>query len=94
MRKYITLIILSVIGYVEAFCGTVFGTVADSADGSPLVNASLKILNSRDSSFVNGGITDVNGKFTFRGLRKGRYILEVSYLGYKTNFHNFRLADG
>lgn len=94
MRKYITLIILSVICYAEAFCGTVLGTVADSADGSPLVNASLKILSSRDSSFVNGGITDVDGKFTFRGLRKGRYILEVSYLGYKTNFHNFRLADG
>ena len=93
MRKYITFIILSVIGCASAFSGTVIGTVADSADGSPLVNASLKILTSRDSSFVNGGITNIDGKFSFRGLRKGNYILEVSYLGYKTKYTDFRITD-
>lgn len=93
MRKYITFIILSVIGCASAFSGTVIGTVADSSDGNPLINASLKILNSRDSVFVNGGITNIDGKFSFRGLRKGNYILEVSYLGYKTKYTDFRITD-
>ena len=93
MRKYITFIILSVIGCASAFSGTVIGTVADSSDGNPLINASLKILNSRDSAFVNGGITNIDGKFSFRGLRKGNYILEVSYLGYKTKYTDFRITD-
>ena len=88
MRKYITFIILSVIGCASAFSGTVIGTVADSSDGNPLINASLKILNSRDSAFVN-----IDGKFSFRGLRKGNYILEVSYLGYKTKYTDFRITD-
>ena len=56
------------------------------------VNASLKILTSRDSSFVNGGITNIDGKFSFRGLGKGKYILEVSYLGYKTKYEDFRIT--
>ena len=76
MRKYITFIILSVIGCASAFSGTVIGTVADSSDGNPLINASLKILNSRDSVFVNGGITNIDGKFPFAVLEKATTFLK------------------
>ena len=67
--------------------GNVKGTVADATDKSPLVNATVRILQQRDSAYVAGGMTDAQGNFTLN-VSNGNYIVEASYLGYRTATRN------
>lgn len=41
------------------------------------------ILQTRDSAFVSGGLTDERGRFIMNNLQKGDYQLQISGLGYK-----------
>ena len=63
---------------------TVSAIVKDNTDKLPLafVNAILKTEN--EKTFVNGTITDENGRFTIGNLVSGTYLLELSMVGYKT----------
>lgn len=42
------------------------------------------ILQTKDSAFVSGGITDQRGRFSMNNLQKGNYQLQISGLGYET----------
>lgn len=60
------------------------GTVIDTATKDPLIEASVRLLSASDSSFVKGVSTNINGKFTLSGVKKGRYIAQFTYIGYST----------
>lgn len=63
------------------------GTVLDKTDNSPVEQASVRILKERDSTYVTGLATDDAGKFLVT-VSPGKYIVSVSYLGYKESFTN------
>lgn len=42
------------------------------------------ILQTKDSIFISGGITDQRGRFNISNLSKGDYLLQISGLGYQT----------
>ena len=42
------------------------------------------ILQTKDSIFISGGITDQRGRFNMNNLQKGNYQLRISGLGYQT----------
>lgn len=63
------------------------GTVLDKTDNSPIEQASIRILKERDSTYVTGLATDDAGKFLIT-VNPGKYIVSVSYLGYKESFTN------
>ena len=42
--------------------GVVYGTVIDSASGSPIQYASVSIINNRSSTIMTGGITNEDGR--------------------------------
>lgn len=60
------------------------GVVTDARTGEPLVGATVLITNgnSQVASTARGTITDINGKFDIKVIRKES--IRVSYLGYKT----------
>lgn len=60
----------------------VTGTVKDGENRTPLKSASVQILRN-DSSLVGGELTDAQGKFSVKNLRKGNYLVKVTFLGYK-----------
>ncbi|MCC5944542.1 MAG: TonB-dependent receptor [Bernardetiaceae bacterium] len=60
------------------------GRVLDASDNSPLVGANVLLLNMRDSSRQGLAITDENGLFGFSDLRRGDYIIQISYIAYQT----------
>lgn len=70
---------------------TVLGTVLDGTDRSPVIQAGVQILSAKDSSVVAGNVTDFNGKFAL-SARPGKYLLKVSYIGYKSNFKPVNLG--
>ncbi|MGI4872125.1 MAG: outer membrane beta-barrel protein [Janthinobacterium lividum] len=71
-------------GKAPASPGVVQGVVLDAASGQPLREASVSLLQARDSSYVTFSLTDGSGRYALRGVRPGHYLLLVNTLGYKT----------
>ena len=69
------------------------GQVLNQLDNQPIEYANVVIYRQRDSSIVNGTVTDAQGKFIFTELTPGRYYLEVSFIGFRTKrVHNIQIA--
>ena len=62
---------------------TVSGVVQESVGAleMPYVNIVVK---RPDGTFVTGTVTGENGRFSLTGIKPGDYILELSFVGYKT----------
>ena len=65
---------------VAAWAYTVSGVITDES-GEPLSDATVRLLAARDSSFVTGGVADLDGRFSLAGVNKGKYIVEANYIG-------------
>ncbi|MGV3540205.1 MAG: carboxypeptidase-like regulatory domain-containing protein, partial [Rufibacter sp.] len=59
---------------------------------SPLIGATVALLNAQDSSVYRGAATDVDGNFEMTGVRNGRFILKVSYLGFVDLYRQVAVA--
>lgn len=63
------------------------GVVFDNATKENIELASIRILNTKDSTYVTGGVTASDGKFSI-GIKQGNYIVQVSFLGYIDQYFN------
>jgi len=59
------------------------GVVADSAS-APLEWATVALLAAQDSSLVNFATTDSKGGFEIKGVGDGKYVVQISFVGYTT----------
>ncbi len=62
--------------------GKISGKVIDASTNTELQYVNVAILNKKDSSLVNGTITDEHGRFDLREAY-GKYLLRFSFIGYK-----------
>lgn len=58
------------------------GLIKDADTGEPMIEAAVKLLTAKDSAFVSGVTSDLNGKFTVSNIKSGKYIISISYIGY------------
>ena len=86
MRIYLVLsLLLSLASAARAQNpGAVRGSLADSATGKPLREASVSLLSAKDSSYVTFGISDGDGHFALGHVAGGRYVVLVAALGYRS----------
>jgi hypothetical protein len=70
---------------------SVSGLVSDSGK-EPVEQATVQILNLRDSSNITGVLTGKNGAFSFNA-DAGDYILKTSCLGYSDDFRRIRVTN-
>ncbi|WP_240331751.1 TonB-dependent receptor [Salinibacter ruber] len=63
--------------------GAVTGTVVDAADGAPLVGATVRLRAAAAPTVVQRGVTGETGTYQLDRIRPGRYVLEVTSLGYQ-----------
>ncbi|QZE13889.1 TonB-dependent receptor [Halosquirtibacter laminarini] len=61
-------------------------------NGDPLENANAYILSQKDSSFVEGTVSDRDGLVTIN-LDKGSYLMRISYVGYETQWEKVDLSQ-
>jgi hypothetical protein len=60
---------------------TIRGTVVDNETGTPLIGATVVLM---DSKPLLGSATDIDGKFKIEKVLIGRYNIQVRYLGYES----------
>lgn len=69
---------------------TVTGTVQDK-DKQVVEGATIRLLSLNDSTFIRGGITDKNGRFSLT-ISVKESLMEISFMGYKTKYKHISFA--
>ena len=82
LSQFLLLILLAPFSVVFAQNNTqtVKGIVIDKQSQSPIIGASISLLNTNP---LLGGTTNANGKFVIQNVMPGRYDVRVTYIGYK-----------
>lgn len=70
---------------VQAQEFSIQGQLVDSQN-QPLVAADVELLNPADSTFIQGVTTDLTGRFVIASVKKGRYMLGFTYVGFDPLF--------
>ena len=90
LKIYILIIFIAVIVPSNAQ-NILNGHVVNEVD-SAISGVTLRIL-SMDSTFVKGEITNKKGRFLFKDIKGGNYILAISCIGYMNQFLNFEMPS-
>lgn len=67
------------------------GIVADTVAKVKLINTSISVLNAKDSTLVNFARANAAGAFSVNNLKKGKFIVLVTYPGYADYVEKFAL---
>lgn len=63
---------------------SVTGKVLDAKDNAPLIGVNVLLTNPQDSARSKGTSTDADGSFRYDEVMNGDYLLNISYISYKT----------
>ena len=63
---------------------TVSGRVQDAELKEPMVQATVQLFRSRDSTFVGGTVTDIRGNFSVEAPANGIYRLMITSVGFQS----------
>ncbi len=55
-------------------------------DGSPMAYSSVVLLDPADSTMQAFGITNKEGLFEIKSIKKGNYLLQIAFLGFETYY--------
>lgn len=76
------LFVLHQICTAQTLSGKITGTVTD-VQNIPLAGATIMLLHAIDSTRVKAGASAEDGKFSFKKLPAGRYVIQITATGYK-----------
>lgn len=77
-------ILIPVFAFSNVATVTVSGIVKESATKAPLGYVNVVLKTEKDSVFVTGTVTNEEGRFVIPNINPGNYVLEISFIGYKT----------
>lgn len=95
MRKLLFLLMLMVTATAVAQTRniTVRGKVVDKDSGEPVVQATVQLMTMPDSAYVNGAATLEQGQFELPKVGPGKYLMKISFIGYKNMFEQLTLTN-
>ncbi|HEY4208593.1 MAG TPA: TonB-dependent receptor, partial [Puia sp.] len=93
--KFTLILLLSLAGLrgTAQSSGSVQGRLTDSTTHAPVADATITILNIRDSSLVSFARSGASGAFALSHLHNGSYRLLASHVGYRLVSRNFVISD-
>lgn len=93
MKKTLLTLIALFLGYCVSFAqkNTVQGVVTDISSNAKLKNATVSILNAKDSTLYKFTRAAQNGDFIFSNLKNGEFILLITYPEYADFVNKFNL---
>jgi len=66
---------------------TVSGVVVDGDQKEPVIQATVALLKA-DSTLAGNAVTNTDGRFSMTAPADGRFLLRITYVGYKTLYKN------
>ena len=69
---------------------TISGTVVDNAQKEAVIQATVALLKT-DSTLVGNTVTNLEGRFSLTAPQNGRYLVRITYLGYKPFYKNVNM---
>lgn len=92
--KRLLILIAVVAATITAYAQrNVTGKVIETETNEPLAMTTVKLLKT-DSTMVKGGLTTTNGSFAIEAPSDGKYILQVTCIGYKAYHKNITISNG
>ena len=82
LSKLLSFLAVLMLGIANTLAQTVDGMLVDEQN-RPLAFANVVLLSLPDSVYYRGELSADNGLFQFDGVKKGHYLLKISYLGYQ-----------
>ena len=79
MRKTFLQFVIAMFLPLSMTAQTLKGTVTDAITGETLIGAAVKVVELPGT----GGVTNMDGEFSFNLSQSGRYTIETSYIGYE-----------
>ncbi|MDR3194045.1 MAG: TonB-dependent receptor, partial [Tannerella sp.] len=67
------------------------GTVIEKGNGDAIEQAAIRLLKVKDSTLVNGVISDRNGVFSIGNVQNGNYLLNITYIGFETIYQSLNV---
>ncbi|MDR1502940.1 MAG: TonB-dependent receptor [Prevotella sp.] len=75
--------------FAQSSSGNIKGMVYDSENGAELIGASIHI-----NSVNRSTVSDEKGEFSFNNIPEGKYLLQISFMGYKPQSKQVELKTG
>ncbi len=91
MKRLLFLMLLPLVALVALAQRNVKGTVVDSESGDVLPQTTVRLLRT-DSTLVKGVLTTLDGKFSVTAPSAGKYILQVTCVGFKTYSKDIKVS--
>jgi len=96
MKHKLTLLMLCLFSVLSVQAQTnrasVSGKILDNTTKTPVEQAAIRVLSLPDSTFVTGISSKKDGSFSIPSLKKGRYLMKVTFIGYSVLTRSFQLT--
>lgn len=91
MRKWFLLfvnLLVSLVLVAQSTTHSIKGKVIEKGSGETVIGAAVRVLAERDSVYVKGASTGTTGKFNISGIKDGKYILHIAFMGMEPVYRN------
>ncbi|MDH6305353.1 hypothetical protein M2459_002453 [Parabacteroides sp. PF5-5] len=68
------------------------GTVVEEGTSTPVEQATVRLLNVRDSTMINGVASSRNGTFSLKNVKPGDYLLHISFIGFEPLYQPLQIT--
>src|SRR5678810_807520 len=73
--------------------GIIKGIAFDTTVRQPISNATVTLMQKKDSALVSFTMADNNGKFELTGIQNGEYRLLITHVNYHNSHKTFTIDD-
>ncbi len=91
MRRLLFLLLLPLVALAAVAQRSVTGTVVENETGDVLPQTTVRLLRA-DSTLVKGVLTTMDGKFSVTAPKAGKYVLQVTCVGFKPYSRNITVS--
>ena len=78
--------------YAQERRSNVVGQVVEQTTGLPIEQATVRLLQPKDSTLVSGTTSGKDGTFSLSNVRAGRYLLSITYVGFNPIYKSLNVT--
>lgn len=86
------LIFISLPAFAQQGKVDVTGVIIEEGNKEPIEQATVRLLNVKDSAMVAGVVSSRNGGFTLKNIKVGSYLLHITFVGFEPLYQPLRIT--